>query len=99
MLLAACKHCENLKSVVLRGGSLHNSTLSACAQLVQDKLIDLDLTGTRTFDDLGIKSFAAYCPSLKSVRLSGTKVSDDGLKAVVKLCAVLLQGFPELPEV
>ena len=89
IFLAACKHCSSLSSVVLRGGSLHNSTISTFAQSMKEKLTEIDLTDTCTFDDIGIMALAAYCPSLRTLRLAGTLVSDKGLTPVLSQCVLI----------
>ena len=89
LLLAACEHCSDLQDITVRHGHLHNSTLATLAQRMQDRLRRLDLTGTKGFDDLGLKALAAYCTQLESLRLSGCRVTDEGLLPVMKCCKQL----------
>ena len=89
LLLTVCNHCSALDSLVIRNMEVRNSSLATIAQLLGVRLREIDLTGSHGFDDLGLKAFAAYCPSLRVLRLSGCNVSDAGLRPVALYCIEL----------
>lgn len=70
LVLAAAHHCPKLISVTLLHGSLRDSSLTTVARTLGERLMELDLTGTQGFSDLALKSVAAYCPALQTLRLS-----------------------------
>ena len=91
VVIAACQHCAALEQVTLKNGNIHNSTLSTLAQRTTSKLTLLDLTGTSGFGDLGLKALAHYCLQLKTLRVAGCGVSDEGLMPIIKCCTNLTE--------
>ena len=89
VLLAAAQHCRSVQSLSIRDATLHNSTLSTLAQQLKGQLRELDLTGSRGFDNLGIKAFAAYCPELTRIVITGCPLTDEGLVPLIKCCSML----------
>ena len=86
VLLAASAHCLAVRSVCVQNQTLRNSTLTTLAQSYKGQLDALDLTGSRGFDDLGIKAMAAYCPELATLVVPECALTDDGLTPVLKNC-------------
>ena len=70
ILLAAAQH-PPVQSLHICNATLHNPTLTTLAQQLKGQLLELDLSGSRGFDNLGIKAFAAYCPSSPALRSLG----------------------------
>ena len=90
VVLAAAQHCPQVVSVTLQNGLLHNGTLTTLARTYGTQLQELDLSYTQGFDDLGLKSVAAYCPSLRVLRISACwAVSELGILAIAKHCPSL----------
>ena len=89
ILLAAAQHCRSVQSLHICNATLHNSTLTTLAQQLKGQLLELDLSGSRGFDNLGIKAFAAYCPELTSIAIAGCPLTDEGLVPLFKCCPKL----------
>ena len=85
VVLAACTHCDALTVISVRHGKLRNSTLNTIAQKCKSQLAELDLSGTKGFDDLGVKSLAVYCEGLTALRLLDCKVTDEGERRLLLL--------------
>ena len=52
LVLAACDQCDQLREIAILHVRVHNSTLSAVAQRIRARLVELDLTESQGFDDL-----------------------------------------------
>ena len=100
LLIAACQHCPRVRKIIVTNAKLHNSTLTDVAARFRGELLELELTGSRGFDDLGIKAFAANCPALVSLKVAQTPLTDNGLTPVLKNCPqIRTLEVSEIPKV
>lgn len=89
LLVTAVQTCPHLSHVSLRSCWLSDSALSALAISIRGHLRTLDLTYSRGFGDVGVKSLAAFAPGLEDLKLFGCEVSDEGLEKVALFCTQL----------
>lgn len=81
--------CPMLHTLVMRSSWLSDSDLSTFAICMRGQLRSLDLSNSRGFRDLGIKSLAAFSVGLEELRLGGCEVTDEGIEKVAFFCKKL----------
>ena len=85
--LAVSRRCTCFTALVILDSQLHNSTLQALLQTAKHRLVALDLSGSKGFSDVGLKSVAVWnANELQSLRVVACPVTDDALKVVAKHC-------------
>ena len=81
--------CPMLHTLAMRSCWLSDGDISTFAICMRGQLRALDLTNSRGFRDLGVKSLAAFSVGLEVLRLGGCEVSDDGIEKVALFCSKL----------
>lgn len=80
MVVSLLQRCQQqgrqVKELSMHGCTLSNTALTGMCQLLQSQLQELDLHGTRGFDDRGMRALAYYCKAIRTLRLTecGTEV-------------------------
>ena len=83
--LGSLNSLAELKSLTLKGGDFSGTGFGGSVPTRPlAKLERLDVSGSH-FDDAGCIRLARFCPKLATLTLSGTQVTDVGLKPLAKL--------------
>ena len=81
--------CPMLHTLAMRSCWLSDGDISTFAICMRGQLRALDLSNSRGFRDLGVKSLAAFSVGLEELRLGGCEVSDQGIEKVALFCKKL----------
>ena len=91
LLQQSLRHCATFTELQVCGGELTNQGLFSVAQVRRDALLSVDLSSSAGFDGHGLRAFAAYCPSLRTLRLTGCAACvDEACLAVIGKCCPAL---------
>lgn len=78
--------CRELSTVTIADSLISNDDLHELAFALGPTLAQLDLSGSRGFDAVGLKAFAAFCPRLRDLHLAGVGLTDDGMSKLAQWC-------------
>ena len=65
-LVQLLQRCSSVTELRLTNCVISNTTLTSVCQLMKERLLSLDLSGTLGFDDTGLKALAAYCTKVRA---------------------------------